>query len=189
MTRSLLLLALLWSTAGHANDDGALAELQMGTFRVESASPAGKRLGVGVQLGYPSAFAAKLMLRPDAAIDIVVGAFSGLALADPAFSAHADYLWHPFTIARAPAFSLHTHAGAGGALVLLPVPGKKPTLPAALWYRAPTQVWTAARAPLGVDLVLTAAPVDVVFEVAPTLLLFPGIGAGCDLSIGARVWW
>lgn len=196
----LLIVALSWSGSAAADDDdaadndaadddGALADVQMGTFRVGSASPAGKRLGVGVQIGYPTAVAAKLMLRPEHAVDVVIGAFTGLALTEPAFSAHADWLWHPLTIARAPAFTLHTHIGAGGAVVVLPAPGKKPTLPQALWYRGPTQLWTAARLPAGVDLVLSDVPVDVVFEVAPTLLLFPGLGLGCDASIGARVWW
>ena len=175
--------------AAGSDDDGAESQLQMGTFRVDSASPAGKRVGFGVQVGYPSAVIAKLMIRPDQAVDIVVGAFTGLALTESAFSAHADWLWQPFTIVKAPAFSLHTHVGAGGSVILLPAPGKKTSVPPALWYRGPTQLWTAARFPTGLDLILTDAPVDVVLELAPSLLLFPGIGIGCDLSIGARVWW
>jgi hypothetical protein len=194
LTRSFgaLLVCLVTSTSALAADDddaGALSELQMGTFRVESASPAGKRLGVGVQVGYPTAVAFKLMLRPEHAVDVVVGAFSGTALTEPTFTAHADWLWHPFTIAKSPAFVLHTHVGAGAGFVVLPFAGKRPTLPAANWYRGPTQVWTVARVPLGVDLALSGVPVDVVFELAPNLLVFPGLGAGCDLSIGARVWW
>jgi len=171
------------------DDDGALADLQMGTFRVESASPRGKRIGVGVQVGYPTAVTAKLMLRPEHAVDVAFGAFSALSLTEPAIVAHADYLWHPLTLVRAPAFLLHSHVGVGGGVALLPVPGKKTTIPSALWYRGPTQLWTTARFPVGLDLALADVPVDIVLEAAPTVLLFPGLGIGCDLSLGARVWW
>ena len=171
------------------DDDGALADLQMGTFRVESASPRGNRIGVGVQVGYPTAVTAKLMLRPEHAVDVAVGVFSALSLTEPAIVAHADYLWHPLTLVRAPAFLLHSHVGVGGGVALLPVPGKKTTIPSALWYRGPTQLWTTARFPVGLDLALADVPVDIVLEAAPTVLLFPGLGIGCDLSLGARVWW
>ena len=189
---SMLLCSVLCAgsaVAADDDDDGALAELQMGTFRVEGASPAGKRLGLGVQVGYPTALTAKVMLRPEHAVDVAVGAFSGLALTEPSLRMHADWLWHPLTLVRAPAFALHTHVGAGGGVVVLAAPGKRPTLGHALWYRGPTQVWTAARFPVGVDLALNDVPVDVVLQAAPSLLLFPGLGVGCDLSIGARVWW
>lgn len=177
------------ASADVADDAGALADLQMGTFRVESASPRGKRIGVGVQVGYPTAVTAKLMLRPEHAVDVAIGAFSALSLTEPAMVAHADYLWHPLTLVRAPAFLLHSHVGAGGGIALLPVPGKKTTIPSALWYRGPTQLWTAARFPVGVDLALADVPVDIVLEAAPTVLLFPGLGIGCDVSLGGRVWW
>ena len=194
-TSSLVALVLVLASTGALadppvdDDDGALSALELGTFGVQSASPAGKRLGIGVQVGYATAVTAKLMLRPEHAVDVVVGAFSGTALTEPTFTMHADYLWHPFTIARAPAFTLHTHVGVGGAVVVLPFAGKKPTLPAANYYRGPTQVWTSLRVPLGLDLALAEVPVDVVLELAPNVLLFPGLGAGCDLSLGARVWW
>lgn len=174
---------------GSDDDAGALADLQMGTFRVEAASPQGKRIGVGVAVGYPTAVIAKLMLRPEHAVDVGVGVFSGLALTEPSIVAHADYVWQPLTLVRAPAFLLHTHVGVGGGVTLLPVPGKKTSIPSALWYRAPTQLWTSARVPVGIDLALSGVPVDVVLEAAPTVLLFPGVGVGCDLSLGARVWW
>ena len=83
------------------DDAGALADLQMGTFRVESASPQGKRLGVGLSLGYPTAITAKLMLRPEHAVDVSIGVFAGIAATEACVAAHADYLWHPLVIARA----------------------------------------------------------------------------------------
>ncbi len=171
------------------DDDGALAGIEMGTFRVEAASPAGKRLGVGLELGWPTAVTAKVMLRPEQAIRASVGAFSGLVLTEPVFSATVDWLYHPFTIARAPGWTLHSHVGAGGALVVLPIAGKRTTLPAALYSRGPTQVWTGLRAPLGVDLAFSDVPVDVVVDVVPTFLTFPGLGLGFGASLGARWWW
>jgi len=171
------------------DDAGLLADFELGTFRVDSASPRGKRLGVGLELGWPTAATAKLMLRPDQAVRASVGAFSGLVLSEPSFSLSVDWLYHPFTIARAPGWTLHTHVGVGAALVVLPAPGQRTTIPSALYHRSPTQLWTGLRAPLGVDLAFNDVPVDVVFDVVPTMLTFPGIGVGFGASLGARWWW
>ena len=171
------------------DDAGLLADFELGTFRVDSASPGGKRLGVGLELGWPTAATAKLMLRPDQAVRASVGAFSGLVLSEPSFSVSVDWLYHPFTIARAPGWTLHTHVGVGGALVVLPAPGQRTTIPSALYHRSPTQLWTGLRAPLGVDLAFKDVPVDVVFDVVPTVLTFPGLGVGFGASLVARWWW
>jgi hypothetical protein len=171
------------------DDDGALAALELGTFRVESASPRGLRLGAGLELGWPTAVTGKLMLRPEQAIRASLGAFSGLVLTEPSLSASVDWLYHPFTIARAPGWTLHTHVGVGGTVVVLPIAGKRTTLPAALYHRAPTWIWTGLRAPVGIDLAFADLPVDIVLDVVPTILTFPGLGVGVGASLGARWWW
>ncbi len=171
------------------DEPGLLTDLEMGTFRVDAASPQGKRLGVGLTVGVPTSITAKLMLRPQHAVVASVGAFNGLAISEPSFSLSAAYVWHPVTLARSQAFVLSTHVGGGASLAVLPIPGKRTTIPSALWYRAPTQVWGAARVPVGVDLAFVGAPVDVVFEIAPQVLLFPAVGVGADVALGARVWW
>lgn len=171
------------------DDDGALAALELGTFRVDSASPQGRRLGVGLELGWPTAVTGKLMLRPEQAVRASLGAFSGLVLTEPSWSASVDWLYHPFTIARAPGWTLHTHVGVGGTVVMLPIVGKRTTFPAALYHRAPTSLWTGLRAPLGVDLTFAELPVDIVLDVVPTILTFPGFGFGVGGSLGARWWW
>ena len=102
-------------------DDGALAALELGTFRVESASPMGRRLGVGLEVGWPTAVTGKLMLRPQHAVRASLGAFSGLALTEPSLSVAVDWLYHPLTIAKSPAWTLHAHVGAGGTVVVLPI--------------------------------------------------------------------
>jgi hypothetical protein len=171
------------------DDDGALAGLRMGSFRVDSASPGGRRLGIGVGVGWPSGLDATVMLRPTHAVRIDVGAFSGLAYSEPSLSLSAAWLWHPATIASAPAFQLHTHVGLGAGVVVLPLPDKRTTLPAALYYRGRTQLWTSLRVPLGVNLALEHAPVDVFFDVVPTALVFPGAALGADVACGARLWF
>jgi len=193
--RSLLLLIALTmvstsSRAAEADADaGALAAVELGTFRVASASPLGLRLGAGLQIGWPTGATAKLMIRPDQAIQLGVGAFSGLVLTEPAFATSVDWLWHPTTLARSSSWQLHTHVGAGASLVVLGAPGVRTTIPSALYFRGPTQLWTALRVPVGVDLAFTDVPVDVVFDIVPTVLTFPGIGVGVGASLGARWWW
>jgi hypothetical protein len=176
-------------TAGAPGDEGALEGLRLGSFRVDSATPGGRRLAVGLTLGWPTGLDAQLQLRPHHGVRVGVGAFTGLAYTEPALALRADWLWHPATLARAPAFRLHAHVGAGAGVVVLPLPDKRTSLPAALWYRGRTQLWTAARVPLGVNLALEQAPVDLVFDVVPTALVFPGFALGVDVALGARLWF
>ena len=177
------------TTTTPAPDDGALAGLQMGSFRVDSAAPGGRRLAIGLGLGWPTSVNAQVMLRPTHGIRVDVGALTGLAYTEPALSLSAAWLWHPATLARAPAFQLHSHVGLGAGVVVLPLPDKHPTLPAALYYRGRTQLWTSLRVPLGVNLALEHAPVDVTFDVVPTALVFPGAALGADVAVGARLWF
>jgi hypothetical protein len=170
-------------------DDGVLAALELGTFRVDSASPMGRRLGVGLEVGWPTAVTAKLMLRPQHAVRVSLGAFSGLALTEPSLSLTADWLYHPSTLAKNPAWTLSTHVGAGASVVVLPIVGKRTTIPALLYHRAPTQLWAGVRVPVGVDLAFRDIPVDIVLDVVPTILAYPGLGVGVGASIGARWWW
>ena len=172
------------------NDDaGVLADFELGTFRVDSASPQGKRLAIGLEIGWPTGATAKLMLRPQQALRVSIGAFTGLVLSEPSLSLHVDWLYHPFTLARASGWRLHTHVGVGGAVVVLPAPGQRTTIPSALYYRGPTQVWTGLRVPVGLDLTFADIPVDVVFDLVPTVLAFPGVGFGFGTSLGVRWWW
>lgn len=171
------------------DDGGIFKDLEMGTFRVDAASPMGRRLGVGLELGWPTAVQAKLLLMPDQAIRASIGAFSGIVLTEPAFAVSVDYLYHPLTLARSEAFVLHTHVGAGGGMLILPVVGKRSTIPAALYYRGPTQLWTTLRVPVGLDLAFKQLPVDITAELTPTIMTFPGVSVGLGASIGARWWW
>ena len=170
------------------DDRGALADVQMGTFRVQSASPLGRRLGLGLSLGWPSAVSAKLMLRPDQGVQVGVGALQGAGFAEPSLSLHADWLVHPAVFAQGPAFFVSWYAGAGGQTAILATAGSRPTLPAWTWYRAPTQLWLLARAPVGVDLAFKSLGMDLFAEVAPSLLLFPAVTLGAGICVGARVW-
>jgi hypothetical protein len=161
----------------------------MGTFRVDSASPGGRRLGLGLELGWPSGATATVMLRPAHGLRVGVGAFTGLSYAEPALALRAEWLWHPFRASRSSAFDLHTHVGAGLGVVVLPLPDQRTSLPVAAWYRGPTQMWNAVRVPLGIDLALHDAPVDITLDVVPLVLVFPGAGLGLDVALGTRLWF
>ncbi len=190
MKRALLFIAIALSTSqARANDDVMFVPADLlAPFAVPSASPQGKRLGVGLELGWPTAVTAKYLLRPEHAVRASVGAFSGLALTEPSASLNVDYLFHPFVLGRGAGFTIHTHVGAGVSAVILPTPGKRTTVPALLYYRAPTNLWTAVRVPVGIDLSLDAVPVDITIDVIPNILTFPGFGVGAGATVGAR-WW
>ena len=69
--------------------------------------------GVGIILGEPTGFTAKLYLKDDRAIQAAVGsAFIGGGL-----QLHGDYLFHPYVLQNRPSFVLPVYLGPGVRLI------------------------------------------------------------------------
>ncbi len=154
-----------------------------------SSTPQGRTFGVGLQLGYPTALTVKYMLRPDQGLVAGIGGFSGLAYTAAALSLHADYLWHPLLLASTEVFGLTLYVG-GGANVLVFADARQKTFIASLaYYYYPTNLWVAARVPLGANLALSQLPFEIYLEVVPSILVFPALGFGVGAAIGGRFYF
>lgn len=185
------------SNESGSRDDGSMQlddrQARMGNAPMSSAgsasTPQGRPLGVGLQLGYPTALSVKYMLRPDQGIAGGIGGFSGFAYDVGAFSLHADYVYHPHVLTSSEVFALTWYVGAGGNVVVFGNPRQKTFLPGLTYYYFPTTVWVGARVPIGVNLAFAQQPFELFLEATPSLLLFPGISFGLGASVGGRFYF
>lgn len=153
-----------------------------------ASTPQGRSLGLGLQLGYPTSLTVKYMVQPDQGLVGGVGGLSAFAYSDPAFSLHVDYVYHPSILTSGEAFVVTWFIGGGGNIIVNNNPSQRAFFPAVEYYRSPTQLWLAARLPVGVSLAMTQLPLEIYLEGDPSLLVFPSLGFGVGACIGARFY-
>lgn len=149
-----------------------------------SISPQGKTFGLGLQLGAPTAVTGKYMVTPDQGVVVGVGAGIGW---DFSLSVHADYLWHPSVLVDVSPATFSWYVG-GGAWLSLSQPGA-PGFYYAYYYYPFSPVAVGVRVPIGIDMSMNALPFQLYLEGVPTVAVFPRLGFGIGVSIGARFWF
>ncbi len=140
-----------------------------------------KGFGVGVSIGEATGFVAKAWISPVNAIDFGIGwsgmddrtgrhlNFDGVG---SRFHTHMDYLWHLFGAIDSPEqFPLYYGIGwrvnSGG--------GYDPSV--------------ALRGVLGIEWIPRSAPIDVFFELTPSLQLTNATDIGVYVGLGARYYF
>jgi len=145
---------------------------------------ANKTFGLGLELGEPTGLTGKYFLSADRALDFGIGDIYNYA---DRYGLHiyADYLFHPVSLASTESFELPFYVGLGGRF----------------WDfqdRGPAVHDDAFafgfRVPLGVALDFNNVPLDVFFQIVPTLDIFSGYNAhdvylDVDVSLGVRYWF
>ena len=154
-----------------------------------ASTPQGRQIGVGIQLGFPTALTLKYMLKPDQGIVVGVGGFTGYAYNVGAFALHVDYVYHPMILANADSagYVVTWYFGGGAELIYLGYAAPRPFLGYTGSFYAP--FWLGARAPIGVNLALTQLPFEIYLEAAPSLLIFPPVAFGLGIGIGGRFYF
>lgn len=153
------------------------------------ATPQGRQFGIGLELGYPVALIIKYMLKSDQGIAAGIGAFSGFVYDRSSVTVFVDYLVHPHLLTAGEAFALTWYIGGGGQLIIndrFSSPYVRGVLYPGFYYGSP--FWLAARVPIGVNLALTQAPLEVFLEGVPSILVFPALSFGIGASIGLRFY-
>jgi hypothetical protein len=145
---------------------------------------ANKTFGLGLELGAPLGVNGKYFVKSDQAIDFGLGANysyynrSGLHL-------YGDYLFHPDSLASAEAFELPFYVGIGGRF----------------WsfddhvndnVNGATAI--GVRVPVGISFDFNNVPIDIFFQIVPTLDFFSNYAAHSvfldfDASVGVRYWF
>jgi hypothetical protein len=131
------------------------------TSRVGSAED----LGVGVALGQPIGVTGKYWLSSTTAVDAVAGYHF-----NSNFDMHADYLWHSFSSFDVQNGRLPFYFGLGGRVNL----GNDSDF--------------GFRLPIGVSFLPSSQPYEFFAEVAPVVVVAPGIGIDIDGLVGVRVY-
>ncbi len=188
----LVILATL--TASPAFADAALLAAQPGTEGSGDGvpgnwndrwTPEGKRIGLGLQLGFPSAITLEGVVSQHTSVVAGIGAF-GYRFFTPAISFYVDYLLHPGILAHPGRdWVLSWYVGIGGWLSVYPN-GNRFT---GFDYGEASNLALAARVPIGLDLALGRIPIMLYAELVPTLLVFPTIDIGLGASIGIRLFF
>jgi hypothetical protein len=152
---------------------------------------ANKKFGLGLELGDLFGITGKLFVTPNQAIDFGVGDY-GYAYRyygdTGGFHVYADYLWHPFVLAKPEAFELPFYIGVG----------------ARYWQfgyacdPAGNNCFSASafgvRVPVGIDFDFNNVPLDIFVQIVPTIDFFHdymghGVGFPFDFSLGIRYWF
>jgi hypothetical protein len=166
------------------------AVLLMGAVRTASATEVGygRKFGLGIVLGDPTGLSAKYWVGPTNSLDFGLG-FYGYGFYDRCWdnrpcnragynsgSFNMDYLWQS-NLVRGQA-QLDWHIGAGGRIVWYGDCGSGPCAD------------LKARMPLGLDLMFANPSfLEVFFEIAPALYVFPRVVADIEGGLGVRFYF
>ncbi|MGM0587910.1 MAG: hypothetical protein ACQETE_05830 [Bacteroidota bacterium] len=124
--------------------------------------------GAGIMVGEPTGISLKSWLNESTALDAgATWSFTG----DPAVHIHADYLLHNFGAIEVEKGRLPWYYGIGGRIQLANDPN------------------IGARIPVGLNYWVEGAPIDVFFEVAPTLDLIPDVTFDVSGGLGVRYFF
>lgn len=151
----------------------------------KSLPPAVSGIGIGVQVGSPTALTIKFGGAQENGFVLGVGAGFGYARSfNSSLSIHGDYIMHLATLANTGQVALTFYAGVGVWLTLF---GDGYGYFNSRYYYSSTYFGVGVRVPLGLSLTVAQAPIEIYLEADPALFVFPGIDFGVGASLGFRV--
>ncbi|MBK7481702.1 MAG: hypothetical protein IPI72_03005 [Flavobacteriales bacterium] len=141
-------------------------------------------LGVGLMVGDPTGLSAKYWIAGERALDfgLAWGLWRGGYV-----HLHADYLFHNMNLITVSKGKLPLYYGPGLRIRSWGANG--------YWHRGRYEegggghIDLGIRFPVGSAYLIDGAPVDVFFELVPTLDLVPATSVDLDFALGARYWF
>jgi hypothetical protein len=141
---------------------------------------ANKTFGLGLMLGAPSGLTGKYFLNSREALDFGFGGMRYYRNRS-GFHAHADYLWHPLSLASAEPFEIPLYFGIGARVFDFDDRFEDSNLAVGL------------RVPVGIALDFNNVPLDIFLEFALVADVFVGyrdsIGVDVNGALGIRYWF
>ena len=150
------------------------------TVQSYSGPTVGKKFGLGVALGSPTAITGKYFMNPVRAFDVGVGYWFGSYI-----EVYSDYLWHfpmAFAGTRDPGPQFVPYLGLGGDFHVAssPPPVNDNNHPYLGFY---------VRIPLGMEWFPGRAPFGIFLEFVPAIQIIPGVSGAFGAAIGARFYF
>ena len=146
-------------------------------------------VGVGLQVGTPTALTFKFGSGANTNIVLGVGAFfndaNGYAFLG-GLSLHGDYLFTLATLVNNGSIDLTAYLGPGLWINLFNGSVRYGFFGGPNYYAGVSFIGLAGRLPLGVNLRFDAAPIEVYLELDPALFVFPGVDFFIGGSLGFR---
>lgn len=150
-----------------------------------STAPALSGIGIGLQVGTPTAITLKFGAQNNANIVLGVGAGIGYRGTFFGLQLHGDYLFTVATLVNNPDINLSAYIGPGLWIALFNA--NSYGFGFGYYYGGNYALFGfGARLPLGLNLRFSAAPIEVYLELDPMLLVFPGIDFNIGASLGFR---
>lgn len=142
-------------------------------------------VGVGLQVGTPTALTFKFGAQNNA--NIVLGIGAGIGWRGNVFGLHlhGDYLFTVATLINNADLALSAYVGPGLFITLFNANGFAWNF-GYYYYGGYALFGFGARVPLGLNLRFSAAPIEVYLEADPYLLVFPGLDFGIGAALGFR---
>ena len=138
----------------------------------------GRSFGAGIMLGEPSGLTVKQWLNPSNAFDVHL-AFD---FSDEDFAIFSDYLYHfdAFRLRSKVQVELPLYVGIGGKLRIdARSKGREDD----------AEIKMGVRIPVGIAILFKKVPLEIFFEVAPGLDIFPSTNPEVDGGLGVRYYF
>jgi hypothetical protein len=134
-------------------------------------------------LGMPSGLSGKYYLGSDTAVDAGLGAYHEPH--DDGLEVHADFLWHPASLAAIPEFQVPIYFGVGGRMWLDDDDDDRKD------DGDEDDLHIGVRGPVGIMLDFNNVPIDVFFELVLVIDVIAGNDDHVDFggALGARYYF
>lgn len=168
-----------------AREQTSLAPSLLAAYGPEVASQkAGKSIGIGLQVGTPTALTLKFPGSGNA--DIVLGIGVGLGYENFGrfgLSLHGDYLFTLASLVNNGTIDLSAYIGPGLWLTFF---DRGYGYFGNFYYAGIDYVGLGVRVPLGLAMSFATAPIEIYLELDPAIFVFPGVGGFIGASLGFR---
>ncbi len=168
-----------------AREQTSLAPSLLAAYGPEVASQkAGKAIGIGLQVGTPTALTLKFPGTGNA--DIVLGIGVGTGFRDFgrfSLSLHGDYLFTLASLVNNGTIDLSAYIGPGLWLTFF---DRGYGYFGNFYYAGIDYVGLGVRVPIGLAMSFATAPIEIYLELDPAIFVFPGIDGFLGASLGFR---
>lgn len=142
-------------------------------------------VGIGLQVGSPTALTIKFAGVQQNGFVLGIGAGFNYNRYGASLSVHGDYLLHLATLVRDSQLALTFYAGIG-LWVAIGDNGYGFVNGGGAYFRNLDYFGIGVRVPLGLSLSFGAAPIEIYLELDPALFVFPRVDFGVGASLGFR---